>query len=207
MIKGHRVTLRAVERDDVDTIWRWENDAEVMAFASSAPERCVSRAMLERSFADVNPNGGGTNRYLVLDEEERPIGLASYWVPNPRFARSAELGVYLGERDLWRKGYGTDAVITLLKMLFHQLGMHRVGFATGSHNFRVKAAMEKYGVRVEGVIREDRFMDGRFYDTVRMGVLADELDAILERWTQDMESRLRIHRAESEEETVVASQA
>ncbi|HSL81816.1 MAG TPA: GNAT family protein [Thermoanaerobaculia bacterium] len=184
MIKGLRISLRAVEREDLKKIWEWENDQEVMAFASSAPERCISMEMLERSLTDVNPNGTGPKRLMALDEEGKAIGVVSYWVPNPRFSRSAEIGVYLGEKALWRQGYGTDAVMTLAHVLFRQLGMHRVGLATGSHNFRVLQAMQKHGVQVEGMIREERYMNGRFYDTVRLGVLEEEFDAIFQSWQE-----------------------
>jgi RimJ/RimL family protein N-acetyltransferase len=186
MITGHRVKLRAVEKEDLRKIWEWENSSEVMEFASSAPERCISLASLEHSFFSGNPNDA-MKRFLVLNESDTPIGLISYWIPNPRFSGSVEIGVYLGAKDLWRQGYGTDAVMTLCWVLFMDFGVHRVGIATGSHNFRVQKGLEKYGVKVEGVIREERYMNGKYYDTVRLGVLKEEFEEAYSRWRADME--------------------
>ena len=183
MIRGRRIKLRAVEKSDLETLWRWENDEEVMEFASSSPERCVSKETIARIF-EGGPScaDGGTRRYIVLDENDEAIGLASYWLPNPRFAQSAEIGIYIGEKARWHQGYGSDAVMTLALILFRHLGMQRVGFTTGSHNIRMQKLLEKLGVTLEGVIRKERFMHGRYYDTLRLGMLREEFDEIYRRW-------------------------
>ncbi len=186
MIKGKRITLRALEREDIQKIWEWENDSEVMEFAASAPERCISLDTVTKIYeGSACPDSNNPIRYMILNEKNEKIGIVSYWIPNPRFFDSIEVGIYIGEKQYWHKGYATEALMTLGRVLFHQLNVNRISLVFGSHNFRVKQGLEKYGVVVEGIIRRERFLNGQYYDTIRMGVLREEFDEIYKRWIAD----------------------
>jgi len=184
MIQGKRIALRAIEAGDFEKIWQWENDSEVMALASSSPERCISMEAIRKSFERSGFPERGSFRYMIVDENGAPLGLASYWTPNSKFHLSVELGIYVGEKQHWSKGYGSDAFMTLLYLLFKHLGVHRVSIVTGSHNQRMLKMLQRLGIRQEGEAREERFIHGRFYDSVLMGVLADEFDEIYARWSE-----------------------
>lgn len=183
MIKGKRITLRALERSDLAKMWRWENDTEVMEFASSAPERCVSFEAIVKSYeTTMYPDQATPRRLVIMDEKGEGIGIASYWVPNPRFSRSAEIGIYIGEKGLWHYGYGTDTIMTLGNILFRELNFHRVAFSVGGHNERMLRTLQRCGLTTEGIIREERYMHGRYIDTLRFGWLRDEFEMSYSKW-------------------------
>lgn len=181
MIHGHSVILRALERRDLEQLWKWENDPEVMEYASSSPERCVSHEALVRMFESGISADSFPKRYIIALKNGESLGLISYWMPNSRFNASADIGIYIGEKSQWHRGYGSDAIMALARVLFHHLNFHRIGFSLGSHNQRMRAVLEKCGMKCEGVIREDRYFHGQYWDTIRMGCLRQEFEAAWER--------------------------
>lgn len=178
MIQGKKTGLRAIEAEDLRKIWEWENDGAVMELASSAPERCISFETVQRIFGAAKPPDAREGRFLIVDREGAPLGVASYWLPKARFDRSAEIGIYIGERGHWHQGHGSEAFVLLMEVLFQSLGMHRVGVSVGAHNQPMRKMMEKLGLQLEGTIREERFIHGRYFDTLKMGILRHEFDAL-----------------------------
>lgn len=92
--------------------------------------------------------------------------------------RCAELGIPIGEKDYWGKGYGTDTVKTLLRFAFELLNLHRVYLQVAEFNTRGIRCYEKCGFVHEGRTRQGRFINGRYWDTLHMGILRDEWNSI-----------------------------
>jgi RimJ/RimL family protein N-acetyltransferase len=103
----------------------------------------------------------------------QPIGVAGYHAIDWR-NRSAELGLFIGEKTFWNAGYGTDAVRTLVRWGFRQLNLNRVFLRVFEDNAGAIRCYEKVGFRQEGRLRQDRFQEGRYLDTIVMGLLRDE---------------------------------
>src|SRR5262245_47430153 len=90
-------------------------------------------------------------------------------------SRCAELGIVIGHKDAWGQGYGTDATRALVAWGFRELNLNRVWLRVFEDNPRGIRCYEKVGFRVEGRLRQDRFREGRYLDTIIMGVLRGEL--------------------------------
>jgi RimJ/RimL family protein N-acetyltransferase len=88
--------------------------------------------------------------------------------------RKAELWMYLGDRDAWGKGYGTEVCVALCRFGFERLNLNRIHLYTPVYNQRAVALYEKVGFKTEGVLRQDVFQDGQYYDAVVMGLLRQE---------------------------------
>jgi len=84
------------------------------------------------------------------------------------------IGIMIGEKDCWGKGYGSDAITTLLRYCFEELGMRRVDLITDSENHRAQHAYKKCGFRVEGLMRQYRTKNGRIIDDVMMSILSSD---------------------------------
>jgi RimJ/RimL family protein N-acetyltransferase len=89
----------------------------------------------------------------------------------------AWLGIGIGDREYWGKGYGTDAMWQLLRFGFEQLNLRRITLNTFEYNPRGIRCYEKVGFRHEG--RERGYLNrfGRRWDLVYMGVLREEWEA------------------------------
>lgn len=82
--------------------------------------------------------------------------------------RNATLGIVIGEKEHWGKGYGTEAVRVMLRFAFHELGLHRVELATLVGNDRARRCFES---------RHALWRDGRWVDVNVMSVLEPEFTA------------------------------
>ena len=175
MIRGERISLRPFRREDLPALRRWFDDGEVMQYwGNSSP--MVPEHMFE---ADLAPDGRVTKfqerGYVCMcDETGRPIGWLSY--DGLRDDRHAELGILIGEKDAWNKGYGPEAIVLLLGWLFNHRGAHRVWLTVQARNARAQRAYEKVGFVREGTWREHYFYDGAFHDEHIYGFLAREFN-------------------------------
>ncbi len=84
------------------------------------------------------------------------------------------VGIGIGERDYWGKGYGTEAMKLVLRFAFTELGLHRVSLNVFEYNPRGIKSYEKAGFRMEGRVREMLLRDGQRSDVFFMGVLRED---------------------------------
>ena len=178
MLEGKLVRLRALEPTDAEAAHAWFNDREVTHFL--AARYPISRADEERWLARVGgeENGFANGVHLAIETKDGRyignVGLFEVQAEN----RRAELGIVIGDKSCWSNGYGTDAVLTLLRFAFHQMNLNRVALGTFEFNERAIACYRKCGFVEEGRFRQAYFQDGRYWDTVRMAVLRDEFEAL-----------------------------
>ncbi|MCJ7736119.1 MAG: GNAT family N-acetyltransferase, partial [Anaerolineae bacterium] len=88
--------------------------------------------------------------------------------------RSAELGIVIGEKSQWSKGYGTDAIRTLLGLGFREMNLHRIFLRVDADNARGIRCYEKAGFQLEGTFREAVFREGVYHDQRVMSILQTE---------------------------------
>ena len=176
MLTGKLVRLRPLELTDLDREYTWINDPEVTEFlearypASREAERAWLEGQTKVSYPDVT---------LAIETlaEGRHIGNLGLTNTRPE-DRKAALGIMIGDKDFWSRGYGTDAVVTLLRFAFDEMNLRRVMLHTDERNARAIACYRKCGFVEEGRLRQDRYAHGRYWDTIVMAVLADEFRAL-----------------------------
>ncbi len=92
--------------------------------------------------------------------------------------RIAEIGIVIGVKEYWGKGYGTDAMRVLMRLAFDTMNLHRLWLRVFDFNPRAIRSYEKCGFRREGLLREDKFMRGRYHDALVMAILEHEYRAL-----------------------------
>ena len=164
--------LRAVEEADLPLLVRWMNDPEVRHWLhhSDRPDATVDSVrgrfgLTEERFPNLV--------WLIETLEGRPVGHLALLQVDPHHKR-AELAISIGEKDCWSRGLGTDAVRTVLRHGFEDLGLRRVDLHTDADNARGIRCYEKCGFVREGVMRARRLRYGEPLDMVLMAVLSDE---------------------------------
>ena len=176
MIQGERTRLRRIEKDDLPRCVQWLNDPEVRdGLALYYP---VSQAFEEQWFSSSLQREPALQPFVIEATTESariPIGVASLHEIDWR-NRSAQLGIFIGDKAFWGRGYGTDALRTLVRWSFGELNLHRTWLKVYEDNARAIRSYQKVGLRQEGRLREDRFHGSRYYDTLVMGVLRTEFE-------------------------------
>jgi RimJ/RimL family protein N-acetyltransferase len=177
MIEGEHVRLRKLERTDLSTIHRWMNDRELMAWGRFSPDHMVSLAALEKEYEkELSGEDRERTTYII---EDNSSGNAIGWCTVRTWDRkhvSANVGIGLGEKDLWGKGYGTEAVQLLLQIVFDHQGWHRAELYTLAENKRAIRSAKKCGFRRCGIEHESSYYEGGYHDVVEMEQLKAEWD-------------------------------
>jgi RimJ/RimL family protein N-acetyltransferase len=88
--------------------------------------------------------------------------------------RDCFVGIGLGERQFWGKGYGTDAMMIILRYAFTELNLHRVTLDVFEYNQRGVRSYEKAGFVLEGRQRGQLLREGRRWDVLYMGILRED---------------------------------
>jgi RimJ/RimL family protein N-acetyltransferase len=88
--------------------------------------------------------------------------------------RNSFVGIFIGARENWGKGYGTDAMNILLRYAFMELNLQRVSLGVFAYNPRAIRSYEKAGFQHEGRVRQALNHEGQRWDIHFMGVLRDE---------------------------------
>lgn len=168
MIRGKRIYLRPLEEKDTDLILKWRNDPEIMEkMISSHP---ISREEHLRWFHGLQKKNDRLEFVIVTINEEQPIGTVSLKDIGLQHSK-AELGKLIGERKYRRKGYATEAAKLLVEYGFKRLGLNRIYARVLEYNEANIQLDKKLGFRVERVLREDVYKNGRFVNVVLMGLL------------------------------------
>lgn len=115
--------------------------------------------------------------------DDRLIGsLSRHWVDEK--TRWMEVGIVIYDAAYWRGGFGSDALRQwLVQVLADYPELQHVGLTTFSGNPGMMKAAEKAGMRQEACIRKVRYWQGVYYDSVKYGILREELAAPANRLT------------------------
>jgi diamine N-acetyltransferase len=169
VLRGKIVRLRAPERSDLPAFVRWFNDAEVTEYLLRGPP--LSMEQEEHWYDGLLSR---ESKVFSIDTLDGKL-IGNVGVQRIDYSdRKADIGIVIGEKDFWSKGYGTDALTVLLGYLFDELNMERVSLFVDSRNKRAYSCYRKVGFKREGVMRHDRWKDGVYVDDIMMSVLRSE---------------------------------
>jgi RimJ/RimL family protein N-acetyltransferase len=172
VLGGTRVTLRVARHADAAHFVRWAADPDFAWYQwARDPGRWRDDAAA-RTFIDNPRFQPPTGRLFVIEHDRGPIGFANYRDLVPK-AKSAEIGIGIGEKRLWGQGLGREAVGLLLRHLTEDLGLHRVTLSVVGYNDRAIASYKAAGFEVEGIERDGVMTDrGGYADDVKMAFVA-----------------------------------
>ncbi len=176
MLEGKLMRLRAVEPEDAENAFRWMNDREV---SRGLMARYPFSFETEREWVKnaVKPLDFGNVRFAIETRDGVHIGICGLHRASAE-NRHAELGIMIGEKEYWGRGFGTDTMLTLLRFAFEQMNLHKVTLGVFEFNERGLAMYTKLGFVEEGRFRDDLFQDGRYWDLVRMSILRREYETV-----------------------------
>jgi RimJ/RimL family protein N-acetyltransferase len=171
MIRGERVVLRPVDPDgDLDRCYQWINDLEVTSFLrmQGPITRHRERELLARERDPMQ------DIMLAIEADDGThIGNCGLHGIDRR-SRTATLGIMIGDKRYWSRGYGTDVVKALCAFGFVEMDLQRIELSVFSHNERAQRCYEKCGFQLEGRLRRKRYVAGEYRDELRMGILREE---------------------------------
>lgn len=174
--KGELVRLSAMNAEEAGKAFaRWQRDSEFKRLIDSGvmqmPSAKAAQKWLEKELEEQSVNQHWFS-IRKLDDDQL-LGDIDLYVHNWS-ARGAFVGLGIGEREFWGRGYGTDVMRVILRYAFTEVNLKRVMLTVFEYNPRAIRSYEKSGFRHEGRIRGALNKEGRRWDLLMMGILREE---------------------------------
>ncbi len=172
---GKLVRLTAFDPEkDAEHLARWNQDSYFQQLASSGPAKLwTPKEMKEWMEKHADELYNFAIRTLGDDRMIGNVDLSGVnWV-----ARDCWVGIGIGAREDWGKGYGTDAMNLILQFAFENLNLNRVSLTVFEYNERAVNSYRRVGFAEEGRLRQWMQRGGERYDLIFMGVLREEWEA------------------------------
>lgn len=154
ILQGELIRLRALEPEDIDLLYRWENDPEVWKVSSTvAPfSKYVLRQFIESQRIDIFES---RQLRLIIEstEEARPVGTIDLFDIDA-FNGRAGVGVLIYDKKDRRRGYADDAISTLIKYCFMVLNLHQLYCNIPTSNRESLGLFKSKGFIIIGVKKE-----------------------------------------------------
>lgn len=167
---GDRIYLSPRNSEDVEKFTEWMNDFQVTDYTGRS--RAIMSLEGEKKYLEENLNPQATFAIVTLEKNKLigTIGLEKINTIN----RSAVLGIFIGDKEYLSKGYGTEAIRLILDYGFNYMNLHSIKLELLSCNERALKCYKKCGFVETGRGRECVFLNGKYYDTISMDILASE---------------------------------
>jgi len=176
LFRGELVRLTLVEPETgAKASLLWQRDSEFHRLLDNNPARSNSEKKIKEWFEKEAESGFKPERFAFSVRtlaDDRYIGFLSVWVD--LIHSEAWVGLGIGVREDWSKGYGTDMMRLCQQYVFSELCLERLSLGLFEYNSRALRSYEKCGFRPEGRTRNDTLREGKRYDSLWMGILREE---------------------------------
>ena len=172
MIKGEKIYLTELDWDNSETIRAWLNDPEVYEYLMVG-HTPITKEDEQRYYEAHTAAPDAQSFEIHVAEDGRYIGNIGLKDIHPAH-RHAELGIAIGRKEDWGKGFGFDAIVTCLRYGFDTLGLHTVKIRAHADHSRGLGLYRRVGFVEVGRERETVFQKGRFADYVVLDMVDRE---------------------------------
>lgn len=164
MIKGNKSFIRAVELEDSRLISAWLNDKEVNKYMDIIYP--VSKRDAD-SFVLEGDNDNSKRLFIIDNEDRKPIGIIT--LSNIKWEyRNCEMGIVIYDKNHRNKGYGKDALNTIIQFIFEEMNMHVIYLKVTEDNHIAIKLYESLGFEHEGILRDRYFKSGKYSNIIVM---------------------------------------
>lgn len=173
MFNGKLVRLREYRKEDIILRLSYINDPETLRYLESGIPYPVTYNEELKWFEAISAFNDSYR--FAIETEADGLYIGDCGINSIDWKNSvASAVIFIGNRDYRGKGYGTEAMQLLMSFAFDQININKVRLNVYSFNEPAIKSYEKCGFKREGVLRQEIFRDGRYYDTIVMGILREE---------------------------------
>lgn len=168
---GDRIYLspRTTDIEDTEKFTKWLNDFETTDYLGRSGYLVTLDG--EKKYLEENANAEAS--FFIITNEDKLIGTVSLESIN-NINRTATLGIFIGDKDYRSKGYGTEAIRLILEYGFNYMNLKNIKLDLMEFNERALKCYQKCGFKEYGRRRKCRFINGKYYDSIEMDILAEE---------------------------------
>lgn len=174
-IWGKNIVLREYSMEDLSSIRKWVNNPDVVDTLSDYflfPQSEEQTASWLRKRLD-GPSDHNSAQFIIADvNSDKYLGQIDIQTIDWK-NRSARIAIVLGTESR-NRGYGTDAIKTLVSYCFEEMNLNRIDLTVKDYNKNAIRCYEKCGFIVEGRMRETFYFRGKYRDHFVMAILKNE---------------------------------
>ena len=174
MLKGKKVYLCALEREDLPFLMEWRNNPEFRKHFREYRE--INLDMQTRWYENKVLNGNDTLMFAIKSVETGELlgccGLCYInWVH-----RNADLSLYIGKDELYidELGYAKESCELLFDYGFKELGLEKIWSELYEFDYRKINLYQELGMQIDGTFRNQYFYDGKWWDSKLLAILSGE---------------------------------
>ena len=168
-----RLILRNLSFDDAEgDYYSWMHDKEVVRYHEIRHVN-LGRDDLRRYIKNMNESSEDLLLAICLLESKKHIGNIRLGPIDKRNNR-ADLGLLIGDKDCWGKGYATEAIKKVTAYAFGELNLHRVEASAYAINEGSLKAFQKVGYEIEGCLTSHWLTEDGYVDEILVGIVRDE---------------------------------
>jgi RimJ/RimL family protein N-acetyltransferase len=176
---SEKVYLRALEKTDLERMYRWHNDRHLFAMLGGTfrfVSRHAEQTWLENTAGYAARASGDIKLAICSRDSDKHVGNI-YLLQIDWIVRHARMEVFIGDEEERSKGYGQSAVRQMLSYAFMELGLKRVYLGVLTDNPKALHVYQKIGFKIEGTLRNQVFKEGRWKDVIALGICVEDLVA------------------------------
>ena len=167
-IKGEKIKLRFMTREDTDLIVKWRNNPRVR-YNFIYQDLFTPEGHLH--WFDTMIDTGKAIQFIICEmDTERPIG-SVYFRDISAQHHKAEYGIFIGEDDAVGKGIGSEVCRLACDYGFRVENWHKIILRAFAENQAALRSYEKAGFQREALLKDEVCIDGVYRDIVLMGLL------------------------------------
>ena len=157
LLRGDHVTLRPMTEDDWAILLRWNNDPEVMKYADHDDFSPSPLDEVQAIYRWISTHA----HCFIIEAEGRPIG--ECWLQRMNLRRIVDqfpgkdlrrIDLMIGEKELWGRGYGPEAIALLVDFGFSREAADAIFGVVSADNARSLRAFQKCGFSRHAVVQE-----------------------------------------------------
>lgn len=168
-----RLTFRKLLPGDASLFAEWVADEEATRYSLSKWLTPKSPAEVAAWLETVIRETSSFSRGIVNKATGGLIGYAGVSQLS-RANRSGEYFIFLGDKQSWNKGFGTETTRAIVRHSFEALELNRLMLTVSAIHPAAITAYRRSGFQEEGVLRQACFRNGRFHDKIVMSILRED---------------------------------
>lgn len=172
-LPGENIILRPLALSDANSSYlKWLKDKEVMRFMETRAAGYTLKDL--RKYVKKMTTSGNSAIFAIIAKD------AGIHIGNIKlgginfFHRYANLGIMIGDKKYWSKGYAVEACRSLLRYAFRELNLNKITLGVYAAHLAAIRAYQKAGFKIEGRFKKMLNLEGKYVDKIVMGISCDE---------------------------------
>jgi len=173
--KERKISIRPIYKEDLPYLWEisYKDNLKWMDYDGPYFNDPIYKK-------DEFIEGYGTRKFCdnplsyAIIYNDKIVGIVCAYYKDGLLKNWLEFGIDIYDDKLWNLGIGFKSSKLFIQYLFDTLPIRRVGFSTWSGNLSMMKLGEKLGFKKEAQIRQVRFWNDEYYDSIEYGILREE---------------------------------